>query len=96
MTFVRRYRGPLTLAAAALALLLLTITTTVAFAQEGDEGEAFFGTLRFEGDPVAAARITVVDAAGNAVGEATADDEGKWRMSGWFAPVTPTAVLSWS
>ena len=81
MTFARQRRGPLTLVAAALALLLLlTITTTVAFAQEGDEGEAFFGTLRFEGDPVAGARITVVDAAGNAVGEATADDEGKWRI----------------
>ena len=80
MTFARQRRGPLTLVAAALALLLLTITTTVAFAQEGDEGEAFFGTLRFEGDPVAAARITVMDAAEDAVGEATADDEGKWRI----------------
>ena len=81
MTFGRPSRGVLTLVAAAFASLLLIATTAVAFAQGGDEGEAFFGTLRFEGDPVAGARITVVDAAGDAIGEATTDDEGKWRIA---------------
>ena len=82
MAFGRLSREMLALVVAALAsLVLLTVTTTAAFAQGGDgEGEAFFGTLLFESDPVAGARITVVDAAGDVVGEATTDDEGKWRI----------------
>ena len=82
MAFGHLNREMLALVVAALAsLVLLTVTTTAAFAQGGDgEGEAFFGTLLFESDPVAGARITVVDAAGDVVGEATTDDEGKWRI----------------
>ena len=81
MTFGRPSRGVLALVAAALAsLLFLALTTTAAFAQESGEREAFFGTLRFEGGPVAGARITVMDAAGAIVGEATTDEEGKWRI----------------
>ena len=50
-----------------------------AHAQDG-EGEAFSGTLRFQGEPVAGVRIFVVDAAGEPVGEAVSGEDGRWRI----------------
>ena len=78
MALIRSAPRALALVAAAVASFLLI---TGAFAQEGEGGEAFSGTLRFEGGPVAGVRISVVDTAGVAVGEAVTDSDGRWRIA---------------
>lgn len=73
-------RAFLLIAAAAIAAFTLLVGDGV-FAQDGgEEGEAFSGTLRFEGEPVAGVRIVATDAAGRTVGEAVSDAVGNWRI----------------
>ena len=72
-------RAFLLVAAAAIAAVTLLIGNGV-FAQGGDEGEAFSGTLRFKGAPVAGVRIVATDTAGRTVGEAVSDAMGSWRI----------------
>lgn len=72
-------RAFLLIAAAAIAALTLLVGDGV-FAQDGGEREAFSGTLRFEGEPVAGVRIVAADAAGRTVGEAVSDAAGRWRI----------------
>ncbi len=76
MPNARSLRSVLALAAVALLPLLLS---GAANAQDGG-GEAFSGTLRFQGEPVEGVRISVVDSADATVGEAVSDSEGRWRV----------------
>ncbi len=78
MALIHSAQGALALIAAAAASFLLIAGV---FAQEGDGGEAFSGTLRFEGEPVAGVRISVVDATGIAAGKAVTDSNGRWRIA---------------
>ncbi len=76
MSNARSLRIAVALFAVAMLPLLLS---GAAHAQDG-EGEAFSGTLRFGGEPVEGVRISVVDAAGEAVGEAVSAADGTWRI----------------
>ncbi|MXW26368.1 MAG: branched-chain amino acid ABC transporter permease, partial [Dehalococcoidia bacterium] len=76
MSNARTLRSVVALVAVAVLSLFLSGT---AHAQDG-EGEAFSGTLRFEGEPVEGVRISVVDSAGEVVGEAVSGADGKWRV----------------
>ena len=76
MSNARSLRSAVALVAVAVLSLFLFGT---AHAQDGD-GEAFSGTLRFGGEPVEGVRISVVDAAGEAVGEAVSGSDGKWQI----------------
>jgi branched-chain amino acid transport system permease protein len=80
----RRRRGAALLA---MALLLVLLGGTSVSAQDDpdatttdDSSEALFGTLRFEGEPVEGAVITVVDEGGTSVGQATSAGDGTWRF----------------
>ncbi|MXY36014.1 MAG: branched-chain amino acid ABC transporter permease, partial [Dehalococcoidia bacterium] len=76
MSNARSLRSVVALVAVAVLSLFLFGS---AQAQDG-EGEAFSGTLRFGGEPVEGVRISVVDAAGEAVGEAVTGADGRWRI----------------
>ena len=70
--------GLLLLAVVGLAAL---VTSSATHAQEpSDGGEAFFGTLRFEGEPVPGAGIAALDDAGALVGSAVTASDGTWRI----------------
>ena len=62
----------------AVAILSLVLFGA-AQAQQG-EGEAFSGTVRFDGEPVEGVRISVVDDAGAPAGEAVSGADGRWRV----------------
>ena len=62
----------------AVAILSLALFGA-AQAQQG-EGEAFSGTLRFDGEPVEGVRISVVDGTGAPAGEAVSGADGRWRV----------------
>ena len=78
LLFRRGRLGLLLGLAVAGALISLTLP---AFAQQSDdEDEVFFGTLRFEDEPVEGVRIVVTDLDGDFVGEAISDAAGEWRV----------------
>jgi neutral amino acid transport system permease protein len=65
-----------------IVLGALLALSGAALAQEEDEetGPAVRGTLRFEGEPVEGAVISVFDGDGNELGQAESDAEGGWRL----------------
>ena len=77
MSNARSFRSAVALVAVAVLSLFLFGS---AHAQDGEGGEAFSGTLRFKGEPVEGVRISVVDAAGGAIGEAVSGSDGRWRI----------------
>jgi len=88
MSSDRRARWSTTLAIASLGLVV-TMTAlaflylpATAYAQEGeDEGEAFFGTIKFEGQPLEGIRILVTTTGDAEIGTGVSDAEGKWRVA---------------
>ena len=78
MSNARSLRSAVALVAVAVLSLFLFGS---AHAQDGEGGEAFLGTLRFNGEPVEGVRISVVDAAGEAVGEAVSGSDGRWQIA---------------
>ena len=77
MSNARSFRSAVALVAVAVLSLFLFGS---AQAQDGEGGEAFSGTLRFNGEPVEGVRISVVDAAGGAIGEAVSGSDGRWQI----------------
>ena len=78
MSNARSVRNAVALVAVAVLSLFLFGS---AHAQDGEGGEAFSGTLRFNGEPVEGVRVSVVDAAGEAVGEAVSGSDGRWQIA---------------
>lgn len=66
---------------ALFAMLLLPFLGGVAGAQEDEPRESARGRFVHDGEPVEGVSVTVLDAAGDEVGDAESDDDGRWEIS---------------
>ena len=86
-----RVVGGAVLLSAVLSVLALPIADAQAQASE-----SISGRLTFEGEPVAAVRISVADPASGATFEALSDGDGRWRVElppGTYTVTIDTATL---